>query len=104
MELANQEELNNHNDLVKARIARSFSNNGISEAITLEDFEKSYPVDKFERYSIQALVNFREDFLKSEDASEEAFEENMQGLKSITVANGDLISEVYVKEIVKEED
>jgi hypothetical protein len=98
IQLGNQKELDEHKLGVKKQIQATYSNSEIAKAISAEDFQKNYPTKLFEIYTEESLDRFREDFMKSEDASSELLEENFKGLRKVCVTDGKIITDFYVRE------
>lgn len=103
--LGNQENIDKVREDQKQKIAGSFvQEDNVVKAISQSEFEESYPADKYERYSLEAVKRFKEDFMKSEDANEEALAESFKGLEKVVVSDGTLIADVFVREIQTEEE
>ena len=104
IQLGNQENIDQVRGDKRSQITNNYSNSKEVVAISKEDFEKAYPSESFERYSSASLNKFVNDFKKSEDAEDEAvLSSNLKGLKKITVSDGELIADVFVREIEDKE-
>lgn len=102
--LGNQENIDQVRSNKRNQITNNYTNQKAVVALSKEDFEKAYPSDSFERYSSASLNKFVNDFKKSEDAEDEAvLANNLKGLKKITVSDGELIADVFVREIENKE-
>lgn len=103
IELGNQENIDNVREGKRNQITNNYTNAKEVVALSKEDFEKAYPSESFERYSSASLNKFVNDFKKSEDGEDEAvLADNLKGLKKITVSDGELIADVFVRELEKE--
>jgi hypothetical protein len=103
IELGNQTDIDQTRSNQRTQISNQFASQGEVTAITKEDFEKSYPSETFERYSTSSVKKFVDDFKKSDDAeNEEVLASNLKGLKKVVVSDGELIADVYVREIEEE--
>lgn len=102
--LGNQENIDQVRGDKKKQIAESFKQeDNVVKAISVAEFEAEYPAETHERYSLEAVKKFTEDFKKSEDANEEMLADNLKGLKKVVVSDGTMIADVFVREIQSEE-
>lgn len=87
---ANQHEIDAHNKSQRAKIYDSYVQSGgrdTATAITKAELDEQYPADQWERYTLQALHQFRSDLMKAEgvDDKDGAFKEATKDLKSFVV-------------------
>lgn len=97
-------QIKQHHEIQKAQILNSFKNAGdevkTSKLLTKADFESSYPLDKFEVYSLGKIQEFREEFMKGEGYTDEKFKEATKGLESFVVTNEGNKAIVFVRKKV----
>ena len=103
IELGNQKDIDQERSNKRSQISGNYTNQESVAAITKEEFEKSYPSESFERYSTASVKKFVDDFKKSDEAeNEEVLASNLKGLSKVVVSDGELIADVYVREIEEE--
>lgn len=98
IQLGNQEQLDGQRKRVKEQIAATYSNAEIAKAMDMTTFQEKYPTEKYEIFSEKAVEKFREDFMKSEDANSELLEQNVGLLEKVSVTDGEVIANVYIRE------
>jgi len=97
--LSNEEQIRKSIGSNQHRIASQFKGDDILEkAMPLEDFDKKYPAETYERYAYTEIAKFRDDFMKSEDANEENLKATLDGLSQVLVSDNGMATIVYVKE------
>jgi hypothetical protein len=99
IKLGNQENIDQVRGDMRKQITNNYTNTEETVAITKGEFDESYPSETFEHYSSASLKKFVDDFKKSEEAeNEDVLATNLKGLTRVTVSDGELIAEVYVRE------
>lgn len=73
----------------KAQIYGAFNKGKVATPITKDEFDQEYPVNQFERYSLDALDKFRNDIAKAEDVEDKegAFKKATEDLAPHLVYN-----------------
>ena len=105
IELSTEHQMRNNREMQKARIIKAYASDQVdaltSEAITSEQFEKSYPESDYERYSEAALNKYAEDFSKSEDVGDaeiqDTFNKSIEGLLKVVVSEDGKQAVAYVR-------
>lgn len=102
MHFANQHEIDAHRKAQRAKIYDSYVQSGGRETatpITKAELDEQYPVDKFERYTLQALHQFRSDLIKAEGVEDKdgAFKEATKDLKPFIVHHEGKKNIVFVR-------
>lgn len=86
-----EEKIKNFQEGQKAKIFGAYATDGsISKEVTLiskADFEKEFPVEKFEHYSLEKIHQFRTELMKSDSYSDAAFASATEGLRPFVVQN-----------------
>lgn len=83
------QEIREYQNKRNAQIYNSFVNTGedsrLPELISKADFQANYPLEQYEVYSLASIQKFREELMKAEGYTDEAFVEATKGLKSFVV-------------------
>lgn len=110
--LGNQEQIDSVRKAKRSQITAHYKNPAIEKAISVDDFNKEYSEDKYDRWSQASMNKFVEDFKKSEDFDEESGADDLMksfdGIIRVAVTDGKKVQNIFVREkdesLTKSED
>ena len=84
IQMPNEDAIKEHQRIQKARIFDQFRHPEVKKSISVEEFGDKYSTG-YKFYSEKTIDQFKDDFLKSEDANQELLDQNLSKVEKINV-------------------
>lgn len=99
-DLGNNDAVQGYHNKIKNQILGSFKGTeaNLVKGITVEDFKKAYPAEKFEHYSFESLTKAKDELSKADDFKKEQFDEQVADMTLVIVQHQDQKKLMYVRE------